>query len=65
MHRRTHFKKNFTKDQLQTGIMLCRTCHSGIHKRFSEMELAKPLNTEALLKINNELERFFAWVSKQ
>jgi hypothetical protein len=45
--------------------MLCRVCHSGIHKRYSEMQLAKLFNTELLLKNNTELERFFAWVSKQ
>lgn len=65
MHRRTHFKKHFSKAELQQGIMLCRPCHSGIHKRFSEMELAKTLNTEDRLKNNIELERFFTWVSKQ
>lgn len=65
MHRRTHFKKHFSKEQLQAGIMLCNTCHSGIHQRCSEMQLAKSLNSEALLKNSNELERFFTWVSKQ
>lgn len=65
MHRRTHFKKHFTREQLQAGIMLCRVCHSGIHKRYSEMQLAKLFNTELLLKNNTELERFFTWVSKQ
>ena len=65
MHRRTHFKKHFTKEQLQAGIMLCRTCHSGIHKRYSEMQLATLLNNEALLLNDPELERFFTWVSKQ
>jgi len=65
MHRRTHFKKHFSKQQLQTGVMLCRTCHSGIHKRYSEMQLAKSFNTEAQLKEDEELKRFFNWVSKQ
>lgn len=65
MHRRTHFKKHFSKDELQAGVMLCRTCHSGIHKRYSEMELAKSFNTETLLKEDYELARFFTWVTKQ
>jgi hypothetical protein len=65
MHRRTHFKKHFTKEQLQTGVMLCQTCHSGVHKRYSEMELAKYFNSEALLNSDIELQRFFAWVGKQ
>lgn len=45
--------------------MLCRTCHSGIHQRFDEMQLAKVLNTEIAIKQNPELEKFFAWVAKQ
>jgi hypothetical protein len=65
MHRRAHFKKHFTKQQLNQGIMLCRTCHSGVHKRFDEMQLAKELNTETAIKHNPELEKFFVWVSKQ
>lgn len=65
MHRRTHFKKHFTKDELQAGVMVCRTCHSGIHKRYSEMELAKSFNTETQLKEDFELSRFFSWVTKQ
>jgi hypothetical protein len=65
MHRRAHFKKNFSKQDLNQGIMLCRTCHAGIHKRFDEMQLAKTLNTLATIKQNPELEKFFSWVSKQ
>lgn len=65
VHRRAHFKKHYSKEQLQAGIMVCRTCHSGIHKRFDEMSLAKELNSLAELKRNKELNRFFDWVTKQ
>ncbi len=65
VHRRAHFKKHYSKEQLQSGIMVCRTCHSGIHKRFDEMSLAKELSSLAALKRNNELNRFFDWVAKQ
>ena len=65
VHRRAHFKKHYSKEQLQTGIMVCRTCHSGIHKRYDEMHLAKNLNSFALLKRDEELGRFFDWVAKQ
>lgn len=65
MHRRTHFKKHYSKEQLQSGIMVCRVCHSGIHKRFDEMRLAKELYSLAELKRNDELSRFFDWVAKQ
>jgi hypothetical protein len=65
MHRRAHFKRHFSKQHLNQGIMLCRTCHNGIHKRFDEMQLAKALNTEAAIKQSPKLEKFFDWVAKQ
>lgn len=65
MHRRTHFKKHYTRDQLQQGIMMCRLCHTGLHKRFSEMELAKSLSSLEALQQHEDLQGFFAWVSKQ
>jgi len=65
VHRRAHFKKHYSKEQLQSGIMVCRTCHSGIHKRFDEMSLAKELSSLTELKRNDELHRFFDWVAKQ
>jgi len=65
VHRRAHFKKHYSKEQLQSGIMICRTCHSGIHKRFDEMSLAKEFSSLAELKRNKELIRFFDWVAKQ
>lgn len=65
VHRRAHYKKHYLKHELQQGIEICRTCHSGIHKRYSEMELAKRLNTESLLKNDSTLKVFFNWVSRQ
>jgi len=65
MHRRTHFRKHFSKTELQAGLMICRTCHSGIHRRFDEMTLAKELSSFDKLMQNNQLSRFFDWVSKQ
>lgn len=65
VHKRRHFKKKFSKDQLNQGVNLCRTCHSGIHTRFSEITLAKELNTLTALQKNEECIKFFSWVSKQ
>lgn len=65
MHRRKHFKKNYSKEELNLGIRICRTCHTGIHRRYDEMTLAKRLNTLKALQGNSELRRFFAWVGRQ
>ena len=65
MHRRTFFKKAYSKAELAHGVDICRQCHVGLHKRFTEMELAKQLNTLALIKEETSLAEYFAWVAKQ
>ncbi|CAI8199685.1 MAG: Uncharacterised protein [Glaciecola sp. HTCC2999] len=65
MHRRSHFKKHYTKSELAAGINICRKCHDGIHKTYTEMELAKQLNTLQLLCSDDKLGTYFAWVAKQ
>ncbi|NDW21240.1 hypothetical protein GTW09_06890 [Alteromonas hispanica] len=65
MHRRPFFKKNYTKAQLQEGVYICRQCHSGIHRFYDEMMLAKRLSTLQLLLADEQLTTFFNWVAKQ
>lgn len=65
MHRRNYFKKNFTKPSLSQGIAICRKCHTGIHRVYSEMELAKHFYNIELLLRDETLQRHFAWVGKQ
>ncbi len=65
VHRRAHFKKHFDRDTLNQGIAICRDCHKGIHKRFSEMELARSFNTPERLLADPDLARHFSWVAKQ
>jgi hypothetical protein len=36
-----------------------------LHRRFSEMELAKQLNSLTLIQENPELAEYFEWVAKQ
>jgi len=65
VHRRTYFKKNFTKQELNTGIDICRQCHRAIHQSYTEMELAKQLNSLDKIKQNHLLNKHFAWIAKQ
>jgi Na+-translocating ferredoxin:NAD+ oxidoreductase RnfC subunit len=65
MHRRTYFKKHFSKAELQAGIAICRDCHKGIHKYYDEMTLAKHFSTLEALKQDNNLAHHFTWVAKQ
>ncbi|MBT0586243.1 hypothetical protein [Alteromonas oceanisediminis] len=65
MHRRAFFKKNYSKHQLAEGIAICRLCHSGIHKTYTEMELAKAFDSVEKLLADETLSVHFNWVSKQ
>jgi hypothetical protein len=65
MHRRTYFRKNFTKEELSGGIMICRLCHDGIHDLYDEMELAKRFPSLQALAADPALKRHVRWVSRQ
>lgn len=65
MHRRTFFRKHFSREQLNAGVAVCRQCHDGIHRFYTEMELAKQFNSVSRLQQDDKLARYFNWVSKQ
>lgn len=65
MHRRTFFRKHFDKAMLNQGIEICRMCHTGLHKRYDEMTLAKHYDTLDKILADPELQQHFAWVAKQ
>lgn len=65
VHRRTHFKKHFSKEALAKGILVCHKCHNGIHRLHNEMTLAKNLNTLEKLIIDDDLIRHIEWVARQ
>ncbi|MGL4819989.1 MAG: HNH endonuclease [Bacilli bacterium] len=44
---------------------LCVTCHTGIHQRYSNDELAARLHSIPLLKDDPEIARFLKFVRKQ
>lgn len=65
VHRRKRFKRTYSREALARGIFICRRCHDGIHDRYSEMELAKHLNTPEALAGDPRLKRHFDWVARQ
>jgi 5-methylcytosine-specific restriction endonuclease McrA len=65
VHRRNFFQKNYKRQQLATGIYICRQCHNGIHLLFDEMTLAKRFNTLENLLMDEALQKHFRWVARQ
>ena len=64
-HRRPRFRKRMNRDTLALGVMICRLCHRGIHRRYDELHLANHLNTVEALASDPDLARHFAWVARQ
>ncbi len=65
MHRRTRFKKSYSREELNQGIWVCLACHRGIHKLHDEMVLARDLNTLEKLQADPAVQKHIAWVGKQ
>ena len=65
VHRRSRFRRSYSRAQLNSGITVCRACHDGIHKRYSEMELARRFASAEALAADPDLSRHFAWVARQ
>lgn len=65
LHRRTRFRKEFSREELNLGVDICRQCHDGIHERYDEMTLFRDFRTPEALIEDPPLARHFAWVSRQ
>ncbi|MEJ2176612.1 MAG: hypothetical protein P8Y12_01360 [Gammaproteobacteria bacterium] len=65
LHRRSHFKKKYSKADLSQGIFICSLCHRGLHKLYDEMTLGKHfLNRESILG-DPSLAKHIAWSARQ
>jgi hypothetical protein len=46
-------------------VLLHQICHSEIHARFTEAELAREYHTVEALRAHPEMAKFLAWVAKR
>ncbi len=65
LHRRTRFKKRYSKAELNQGVWVCRLCHDGIHDHYDEMALARGFSTLASIQADPHIQRHAQWVAKQ
>jgi hypothetical protein len=65
LHRRTSFKKHYSREYLNRGIDICQPCHRGLHKLYDEMALGKRLYTLELLLSDDAVRRHVQWSAKQ
>jgi len=65
-HSNKWFKKQFTRQQMNETIDLCRDCHRAIHEFIpSEKDLGRHYNTVERLRANEEMAKFLIWVRRQ
>jgi hypothetical protein len=65
-HDNKWFKKNFTKDQMDSGIYVCRLCHDAIHRLIpDEKELGRTFNTLEKILAVEKIQKFIVFSKKQ
>ena len=57
-------KKGYDEADLNRCIIICRMCHSYIHKAFSNIQLASNYYTIELLLSDEKINKFCRWASK-
>ena len=63
MHKR-YKKKGYTTEFLNTCAMICRACHSCVHRVHPHEILAAQFNTVEKLMEDEDIARFVRWVAK-
>ena len=60
-------RQTVKRKQAESGptIEICSPCHRQIHLLYSNLKLAKQLNTIDKLKSEPKMRKFLAWIRKQ
>ena len=65
-HNKARTQRRFSRDTMKTDIaMLCRPCHSQIHRLFDNHELAGYYHTIERLQQHSEVQKFINWAKKR
>ena len=57
--------KKYTRKLMSDGIMICRPCHSALHKTESEMTLALEFYTFELIREHPKMKKWIEYARKQ
>ena len=65
-HNKARSRRNFSREEMVSEIaMLCRPCHSQIHRLIDHHELADYYHTIERLQSHSELQKFIRWIGKR
>ncbi len=59
------FRKQFTKEQRQAKMTVCRSCHNFIHSQIKEKDLGRNYHTSALVMGHEAIKKFAEWRRKR
>ena len=66
LHTNKWFKKNYTSDEMNKGIYICKyQCHKEIHTLILEKEIGKNYNTKELLLSHPKVSKYIKWIKKK
>ncbi len=65
LHSNKWFKKRFTRDEMASGLGICRPCHRTIHELIPEKELGRYHHTREKLLAHPSIARYIAWKRKR
>lgn len=65
LHSKKWYKKNFSVEELNSGVDLCEDCHEAIHDFITEKELGKKFNSIKALMSHSKVKKFVSWIKKQ
>ena len=65
-HNKSRTQRTFSREAMKTDIaMLCRPCHSQVHRLFDNHELANHYSTIERLQEHTEVQKFVNWIKKR
>ena len=65
-HNKARTQRRFSRAAMKTDIaMLCRPCHSQIHRLFDNHELASYYHSVERLQTHSEVQKFIDWIKKR
>lgn len=66
LHTNSWFKRRFTRQEMQHGIEVCKSCHSAIHHMIpDEKELGRHFSTLEQLRAHPEIAQYVRWKRKR
>ena len=65
LHKRACTRRNFSRAESYTVILLCRPCHKQIHAVFTESELAREYASTDALAAHPKIARSVEWIARQ